>query len=191
MRRLDPGWPPRRRGCVRGPRDPGLGQHHTLVGDLPRERHQAMLIVYSPFSAWCTSSIRTRTSTDRPVDGEKTITPPPRSMPVPVSASPPSCRSPTSTSGFSDRQDAQRPRLGRRRRLVAHRPPILVALPLVDRQRPRTRLPAGRNRGAHDHADHEPRPTAAFIVSLSPCIEGDGDLAPERGGTATMLRSRL
>ena len=40
--------------------------------------------------------------TDRPLAMSETARPPPTSMPAPVSASPPSCRSPTSTVGRSD-----------------------------------------------------------------------------------------
>ena len=53
-------------------------------------------------SAWCTTSVRTRTSSDSPVTASVKTRPPPTSMPAPVSASPPSCRSPTSTRGVRD-----------------------------------------------------------------------------------------
>ena len=51
---------------------------------------------------WCTTSVRTRTSSDRPVSASVNTSPLPTSIPAPVSASPPSCRSPISTLGVSD-----------------------------------------------------------------------------------------
>ena len=50
-------------------------------------------------SSWCTSSVRTRTSTDSPVSGSDAIRLAATSAPAPVSASPPSRLSPTSRLG--------------------------------------------------------------------------------------------
>ena len=67
----------------------GVGSHPN-DSDIPRSLNP---------SAWCITSVRTRTSSDSPVVVSVKARPPPTSIPAPVSASPASRRRPTSTLG--------------------------------------------------------------------------------------------